>query len=106
MRPLPLERNDKCAVACQLEKELTDTKQQYVEKRNTLGERCTQFNSELDEWMKLSRELIVEGKRVTSVYKHDDSSSEVCCSLSIHAVLICATSSITRFHPQSLTGIE
>jgi hypothetical protein len=68
--------NNMDSIARQLEKELTDAKQQYVEKRDTLRERCMQFDGELSEWMKLSREPIVEGKRVTSVYKHDDSASE------------------------------
>jgi hypothetical protein len=89
-----------------LEKELKDAKQQYVEKRNALRERCMQFDTDLDEWMKLSREPIVDGKRVTLVYKHDDSSSKIFITLIAPAVLICPCSSITWFHPQSLAGVN
>jgi hypothetical protein len=74
---LRVEHANMVSLACQLEKELTDAKQQYLEKRDALGERCTQFDRELGQWMELSREPVVEGKRVTSVYKHDDSSSKL-----------------------------
>jgi hypothetical protein len=53
-------------------KDLKEAIDLYVEKRDHLRALCLDHKRELSSWLPLSRQTQGEGRKIQSVYKHDD----------------------------------